>query len=187
MATGNWNLDKTLQAKYFLEETFLLLSCQVIGSTIKSVKVANIKGEAHTVLDRNDIAFGFESNFTFDLSFLTCINEGQEVKGKISLSDKLLRNILTVESSMFIFSWGKGAAGFSLHQSQGIFQSQRCRAALFALYSDYLDLCCTRFLNHDAPSIMIIPPEEGSVELSASITTAATPVIEIAGEIDFDV
>ena len=184
--TGNWNLDKSLRSKYYLEEAFLNLSCQVIGSTIKSVKIDNIKGEAHVVLDANNFAFAFESNFTFDMSFVTNINEGQEVKGKVSLSDKILRNIRTVDSSAFVFTWGKGAGGFSLHQSQGVFQSQRCRVALSALHSDYLDVCYTRFLNHDAPS-MALPGDEGSLELSASIETVETPVVAIGDDVDFEI
>ncbi len=187
MSRGGWNLDKTIKSKYYLSDTFIQLHCEVLGSTIKANRIDNIKGEAHIVYDENDIALGFESNFTFDLSFVAMINAGQEVKGKISLSDCLLDDVLLVDSTAFQFTWARGSSGFSLHQAQGIFQSQRCRKALAQLHTDYIELCYTHFLHHNAPSL-VLATDDGSLGLFASITTAAEKPPDLdPDEVDFDV
>lgn len=153
VAPGTWNLDATQRATYFLQDMMACLDVAVVSSSITCRKMDKIRGAAWIVFDSaTDVPIDFVSDFSFDFYFTVNVNGCKEVHGSISLTEEILRQIKTISTDTFKFSWQSSDSGYYMHQAKALFQSQRCRSALSKRYNDFIDHCHTTFLHMDASS-----------------------------------
>jgi hypothetical protein len=144
-----WNLDVTQKAMYFLTDHILNLESNVIGSHIRTTGVKKLRGEAYIVFDGDD-PVDFVSNFVFDYHFTVSIGGASDVAVQLVLTDEIMRNIQTIDPTIFNYSWKGNPAPFLLHQAKAVFQSQRCRTVIKSVYFEYIKYCHMQFLHYDS-------------------------------------